>query len=527
MSARNLFYALALGGFVVTLLAGVLWSAGFFALLLIVLPYAVLGLWDIHVSKSNVLTNYPVIGHARFALEFISPEIRQYFIETNESGRPFNRLQRQQVYTRAAATADTLPFGTQYDLEAVGYHRADHSLAPKEVDKAEARVMIGGKDCSQPYSASRLNISAMSFGALSPNAIRALNKGAAIGGFAHNTGEGGLSPYHREGGGDLFWQIGTGYFGCRNKDGTFDDGAFREKAVLDQVKMIEIKLSQGAKPAHGGVLPAAKISAEISEVRGVPMGEDCISPPAHSAFSGPQGLLEFTALLREQSGGKPVGFKLALGRRSEFLSICKAMLASGITPDFITVDGGEGGTGAAPNEFSDRLGAPIQDALVFVQNALVGSGLRDRLHLIASGKTVSGFDMIKKIAVGADTVNAARTMLFAVGCIQALRCDTNTCPSGIATQDPQRNLAVDVELRQQHVANYHAATIKSFLALVGAMGLDHPNALTPNHLLRRQGDERDESYAMLYDWLEPGQLAAGDANARWSRDWALASADRF
>jgi len=526
MSARRIFYWISLASLVLVIGLAFIWPAILW-LLIPVGAYVGLGLWDIYGSKSNVLTNYPVIGHLRYALEFISPEIRQYFIETNENGRPFNRLQRKQVYHRAEGRDTTLPFGTQYNLEDVGYHRADHSLAPKKVPESAARVDFGGAACSKPYSASRLNVSAMSFGALSANAIRTLNAGAKLGGFAHNTGEGGLSPYHQEGGGDLFWQIGTGYFGCRTKEGRFDAGAFREKAGLDQVKMIEIKLSQSAKPAHGGVLPGAKVSEEIARVRGVAMGEDCISPPAHSAFEGPNGLLDFVAELRELSGGKPVGFKLAIGRKSEFLGICKAMLAGAPKPDFITIDGAEGGTGAAPNEFSDRLGMPVQDALVFVQNALVGCGLRQDLRLIASGKTVSGFDMIKKIAVGADTVNAARTMLFAVGCIQALRCDTNTCPSGVATQDARRSGGIDVALRSQHVARYHHATVESFLDLVGAMGLAHPDELGPEHLLRRQGDQRDESYRTLYDWLEPGQLAADSPPPAWAADWTLARADRF
>ncbi len=526
MSARSIFYSVFAGGLLLTLFLSLLEAEALW-LLVLVLPYGLLGLWDIHVSKSNVLTNYPVIGHMRYALEFISPEIRQYFIETNQSGRPFNRLQRHMVYARAAAAPDTLPFGTQYDLEEVGYHRANHSLAPKEVTRKDARVEVGGKGCQQPYNASRLNISAMSFGALSANALRALNNGARIGGFAHNTGEGGLSSYHLEGGGDIIWQIGTGYFGCRTREGNFDPVAFKAKVANPTVKMVEIKLSQGAKPAHGGVLPAAKVSKEIAEVRGVPMGEDCISPPAHSAFSSPKGLLEFVGQLRELSGGKPVGFKLAIGKKEEFLGICKAMLEGGPLPDFITIDGSEGGTGAAPNEFSDRLGMPIQDALVFVQNALVGCGLREEMTLIASGKTVSGFDMIKKIAVGADMVNAARTMLFAVGCIQALRCDTNTCPSGIATQDPRRNLAVDVKVREQHVANYHGATIKSFLDLVGAMGLEHPGQLGPEHLLRRQGDQRDENYRSLYQWLRPRQLLGAKIPKAWEADWNAASAEQF
>jgi len=526
MSARHIFWVLSLVGFAVAIVGGGLWWP-LFLLLIFMVPYFCIGLYDIYVSHSNVLTNYPVIGHMRYALEFISPNIRQYFIETNEGGRPFNRLQRDQVYRRAADLGTTIPFGTQYDIEETGYHRANHSLAPKHVDESESRVRFGGPLCTQPYSASRLNISAMSFGALGSNAIRALNHGARIGGFAHNTGEGGISPYHLEGGGDIIWQIGTGYFGCRTPEGGFDPDKFAEKAKLDIVKMIEVKLSQGAKPAHGGVLPAPKISEEIAEIRGVPRDRDCISPPAHVTFTTPQGLLDYCAELRQLSGGKPIGFKLAIGHWGEFMAICKAMAESGSYPDFITVDGGEGGTGAAPNEFSDRLGAPIMEALIFVNNCLVGAGVRDHIRVIGSGKTVSGFDMVKKIGVGADAVNAARTMMFALGCIQALRCDANSCPSGIATQDPLRNQAVDVEKRQQNVANYHRATVKSFLELVGAMGLSDPDHLGPQHILRRLGDHVEKPYSEIYPILEPGMLAAGTAPPEYQRHWDRARPDSF
>tara|TARA_R110002020_G_scaffold20374_52_gene69708 strand:- start:1393 stop:2970 length:1578 start_codon:yes stop_codon:yes gene_type:complete len=523
---RTIFYIASAVAVVVVLSAGGL-SYPFFWLFVVVIPLILLGLYDIFLSGHNVLINYPVIGHLRYAFEFISPNIRQYFIETNSSGRPFNRLQRDLVVERAEGKPDALAFGTQYDVNEVGYHRANHSLAPKVVSEEESRVMVGGPACTKPYSASRLNISAMSFGALSANAIMALNNGARIGGFAHNTGEGGISPYHKAGGGDLIWQLGTGYFGCRTPDGGFDPDLFHDKSRLDQVKMIEIKLSQGAKPAHGGVLPAAKITPEIAEIRGVPMGVDCISPPAHRAFSTPQELLQFVQRLRELSGGKPIGFKLCVGRRKEFMGICRAMIETGIKPDFITVDGAEGGTGAAPIEYSDRLGMPILEGLVFVQNCLVGAGLRDDIKVIASAKTVSGFDMVLKIALGADMVNAARTMMFAVGCIQALRCHLNTCPTGVATQDHGRARAVDVDLRQLHVANYHRATVKSLLELVGAIGLDDVDHLGPRHIYRRVADQTEKTYAEIYDFVPPNNFLGNDIHAYYKPHWDLASAAAF
>jgi glutamate synthase domain-containing protein 2 len=494
----------------------------------IIIPYILIGFYDLFVSRSNVLRNYPVIGHLRYGLEFISPEIRQYFVETEHSGRPFNREQRTLVYRRSDGKDDLQPFGTQYDVATVGYETAEHSLSPKKVPETEARTVVGGRDCTKTYSASRLNISAMSFGALSPNAIEALNSGAKLGNFAHNTGEGGLSKYHLAGGGDIFWQIGTGYFGCRTKDGHFDPVQFAERSNIDVVKMIEIKLSQGAKPSHGGVLPGAKVNEEIAEVRGVPVGRDCISPPTHSTFSNPQGLLEFVANLREHSGGKPTGFKLCIGRKSEFMGICKAMVESGVTPDFITVDGSEGGTGAAPLEFSDRLGMTANEGLIFVHNCLVGIGKRDQIKLISSGKIATGFDMVQKIALGADMCNAARTMLFAIGCIQAVRCNTNTCPSGVATQDWRRMRAVVVDERKYNVANFHRENIRNFLELVGAMGLSSPDELTPFHIYRRLADETQKTYGELYQYLEPGELLdpSGTSNS-YTRDWKAAKADAF
>lgn len=495
---------------------------------LIIIPYIVIGFYDLFVSRSNVLRNYPVIGHLRYGLEFISPEIRQYFVETEHSGRPFNREQRVLVYRRSEGRPDFQPFGTQFDVATVGYETAAHSLNPKEVPEEEGRTVVGGPECKKPYNASRLNISAMSFGALSPNAIEALNSGAKLGHFAHNTGEGGLSRYHLAGGGDIFWQIGTGYFGCRAKDGHFDPAQFAERAQTDAVKMIEIKLSQGAKPSHGGVLPGAKVDKEIAEVRGVPVGRDCISPPTHSTFYNPQGLLEFVVQLRELCGGKPVGFKLCIGRKSEFMGICKAMVKTGITPDFITVDGSEGGTGAAPLEFSDRLGMTANEGLIFVHNCLVGINKRDKIKLISSGKVVNGFDMVQKISLGADMCNAARTMLFAIGCIQAVRCNTNTCPSGVATQDWRRMRAVVVNERKYNVANFHRENIRSFLDLVGAMGLSSPDELTPFHIHRRIANETEKTYGELYQYLEPGELIdASGSNNSFTKAWAAGRADAF
>jgi len=537
MSARRLFFLISAIGIILLIVvpfyghpfewALVNWHP-FQWVLLIAAPYVLIGVYDLYFSSSNVLRNYPVIGHLRYALEFISPEIRQYFIETNRSGRPFDREQRQLVDRRSRGMPDFQPFGTQLDITEVGYNSARHSLAPKSVAQAEARVSVGGAHCKQPYSASRLNVSAMSFGALSPNAIEALNAGANIGGFAHNTGEGGLSKYHLAGGGDIFWQIGTGYFGCRTKDGKFDPAQFKERSRHDAVKMIEIKLSQGAKPSHGGVLPAAKVNREIADARGVPIGEDCFSPPGHSTFSTPHGLLDYVAELRELCGGKPVGFKLCIGRRSEFMGICKAMAESDILPDFITVDGAEGGTGAAPLEFSDRLGMTVNEGLIFVENCLVGIDKRDKIKVIASGKVASGFDLVHKIALGADMCNAARTMLFAIGCIQAVRCNTNTCPSGVATQDPHRMKAVVVDERKHNVADYHRINIESFLDLVGAMGLTSPDQLTPNHIYRRIANETEKTYGQLYRFLEPGHLLrAKKIDENYAEDWAMAKADAF
>ena len=494
---------------------------------LVLLAWTVAGAWDCFFSTSNLRRNYPVLVNIRYLLESFRPEIRQYFISNDLDERPFSRERRDIVYSRAKDLADTIPFGTQRDLLEEGYGSLQHSLAPTHLDAGHGRTSIGGPQCAQPYDASRLNISAMSFGALSANAVMALNRGAKLGGFAHNTGEGSISPHHLRHGGDLIWQIGTGYFGCRQRDGRFDAGAFAERARLDAVKMIELKLSQGAKPSHGGVLPGAKVTAEIAQIRLVEAGKTVLSPPRHPEFDTPAGLLEFLGRLRELSGGKPVGFKLAIGKPSEFCAIVKAMLRTGIVPDFITVDGAEGGTGAAPVEFTNRLGAPCLEATWFVSQILLGADLRKDIRVIASGITATGYDMLEKIALGADAVNAARSMMLALGCIQAKACNTNRCPTGITTQDKALARAVKVGEKAERVCRFQRATVRALLELCGAMGLSGPDALGPGHLFTRRGD-RVLSHAELNPQLGAGQLlTGGDGQERFRRDWEAASADRF
>ena len=478
---RNIFMLVSVCVFAVVFGLGFFWPH-FLLALIIVIPLFLLGVLDMTQKKQAIRRNFPILGHFRYLFEEVRPEIQQYFVENNSDGMPFSREARSVVYQRAKGALDTLPFGTQHDVYSVGYEWINHSLAPKKTLTEDPRVRIGGPDCKKPYMAAHLNVSAMSYGSLSHAAVLALNQGAQMGSFYHNTGEGGLTPYHQQNGGDLTWQIGTGYFSCRNKDGSFDPKLFQERASLDQVKMIEIKLSQGAKPGHGGILPAAKVTEEISKIRGVEMGKDVISPPAHSAFSTPLEMLLFIQKLRELSGGKPVGFKLCVGKRREFFSIVKAMIKTGITPDFITVDGGEGGTGAAPLEFSNSIGTPLNDGIIFVHNALVGSGLRDRIKIIASGKVTKGFHIASKIAIGADLCNSARGMLFSLGCIQALRCNSNKCPTGIATQRPDLVVGLDVTDKSVRVARFQHETIKSFLEVISACGLRMVPAV---HLISR------------------------------------------
>ncbi|MDX2024409.1 MAG: FMN-binding glutamate synthase family protein [Deltaproteobacteria bacterium] len=491
-------------------------------------PLIGLGVHDVLQKRHSLLRVYPVVGHGRYLMEAFRPEMQQYFVESNIDGKPFSREQRSVIYQRAKGDLDTMPFGTQREVYAGGYEWMNHSILPKPYLHDDPRVLVGGPACTKPYRASHLNISAMSFGSLSPNAILALNMAAKQGGFAHNTGEGGISPYHLQPGGDLIWQVGTGYFGCRTPEGGFDPERFAENAQREVVKMIELKLSQGAKPGHGGILPAAKLTREIAQIRGVRMGHDVLSPPAHSAFGSPIGLLEFIAKLRELSGGKPVGFKLCVGKPADFLAICKAMVKTGIIPDFITVDGAEGGTGAAPVELSNSVGTPLRQGLTFVDNALRGVGLRDKIRVIAAGKVVTGFHMFRLMALGADMCNAARPMLFALGCIQARRCNDNTCPVGVATQDPSRAVGLVPEAKAPRVARYHKATIKAYLELLGCAGLESPRQVRRDMILRQVDGFVARTLAELYPQIEEGCLLS-DATvpASFINDWQRASAERF
>ncbi|WP_439597064.1 FMN-binding glutamate synthase family protein [Falsiroseomonas sp.] len=486
-----------------------------------------LGFRDLFDPTHAILRSYPIAAHLRFLMEEIRPEMRQYFFEDEKHGTPFSRDKRAVVYQRAKGQLDKRPFGTQYEVYDEGHEWMHHSMAPRPVAQSAPRVTVGGPDCTQPYGASLFNISAMSFGSLSANAIRALNQGAKAGGFAHDTGEGGLSPYHAEAGGDLIWEIGSGYFSARDAQGRFDPDRFAKNAAAPQVRMVELKLSQGAKPGHGGVLPAAKVSAEIAATRGVPMGQDCISPSAHSAFATPVELLRFVAEMRRLSGGKPAGFKLCIGHRWEFLAICKAMLETGITPDFIVVDGTEGGTGAAPLEFMDHVGMPLREGLNFVHNALVGIGLRDRIRIGASGKIASAFDIARALALGADWCNSARGFMFALGCIQSLSCHTDRCPTGVATQDPTRSRALVVPDKAQRVAQFHAATLEALGELVAAAGLDHPGQFRPHHFYRRISAHEVQSFAQLFPELAPGELLRGTQDPRFREAWAMAQAHSF
>jgi glutamate synthase domain-containing protein 2 len=497
-------------------------------LFVVLVPITIMGLSDMLQTQQTIKRLYPVLGRFRYLLESFRPEIQQYFVENETEGSPISREFRSLIYQRAKGARDTRPFGTIFDVNRAGYEWVNHSLQPKHLTDFSPRVKFGGEHCTQPYMASPLNISAMSYGALSKNAIMSLNKGAKIGGFSHNTGEGSMSPYHLEHGGDIVWQIGTGYFGCRDEQGGFNPATFQENATKEVVKMIEIKLSQGAKPGHGGILPAAKLTKEISIIRHVPMGQDVVSPPSHSAFSTPIGLLNFVAQLRELSGGKPVGFKLCVGRRDEFLAICKAMLETGIKPDFITVDGGEGGTGAAPTEMTNSVGTPIRDALIFVNSALIGVGLRDQIRIIASGKMFTAFHILRAMALGADTVNSARGMMLALGCIQARTCNTDHCPTGIATQNPSRNKGIVVTEKAQRVANFQHETVKNLVELLGAAGLDNLEDLGPEHINRRVQGTEVKNYAQLYPQLKSGSLLHNDSIPEdWKYHWDKAQASTW
>ena len=492
---RYTAFGLSCLGLLLSLFAWVAFGSGGGAFLLC-LALVGLGSYDLRQQKRAILRSYPIIGHIRFALEYVRPEIRQYFIESDSEAAPFSRAQRSLVYQRAKGEADKRPFGTQCNVLAEGYEWINHSITPSKLHSSDFRITIGA-DRAQPYSASVFNISAMSFGALSANAILALNAGARRGGFAHDTGEGSISQHHRVHGGDLVWEIASGYFGCRNDDGTFNADKFAANACDPQVKMIEIKLSQGAKPGHGGLLPGAKVSAEIAAARGVPVGVDCVSPAAHSAFSTPLEMMYFIERLRQLSGGKPTGFKLCIGHPWEWFAIVKAMLQTGIHPDFIVVDGAEGGTGAAPVEFTDHVGAPLQEGLLLVHNTLRGGGLRGQIKIGAAGKVVSGFDIARLMALGADWCNSARGFMFALGCLQAQTCHTGQCPTGVTTQDRLRQQALVVPDKATRVYNFHQETLHALMELVQAAGLEHPNQITPHHIVRRSSDQRVRSLAQL------------------------------
>jgi len=525
---RYLTWYLALAAACVITPAAVVLGGAWWLAAGVVLGLAGLGTFDYCQRAHTLLRNYPILAHFRWLFEAIRPELRQYLVESDTEAAPFSRMQRSVVYQRAKGANDKIPFGTELDVDADGYEWLNPSsvplVAPEDTD---IRVHVGNDQCARPYDASVLNVSAMSFGALSAAAVRALNRGAALGGFAHDTGEGGISPYHREFGGDLIWEIGSGYFGCRDRAGRFDPQRFREQAGDDQVKMIELKLSQGAKPGHGGVLPGAKVTPEIAAAREIPAGRDCISPAAHSAFSTPIEMMEFLAHLRELSGGKPVGFKLCIGHGWEFMALCKAMRETGIVPDFVVIDGGEGGTGAAPLELTNHMGTPLREGLVFAHNALVGAGLRDRIRVAAAGKITSGFRMARTMALGADWCNSARGFMFALGCVQSQHCHTDRCPTGVTTQDPRRQRGLVVPDKATRVHSFHDRTVAALAEVVAAAGLAHPGALRPHHFSRRTGSADVRTLDRVYPALAPGELLNGTDAPTYRAAWQAARADRF
>lgn len=525
---RKLFVVFSLLTAIAVGLLGFAWKY-FWLLYLLVIPVVIMGISDMVQTRQTLRRNYPFLGRFRYWMEVLRPKIYQYFVESDTDGTPFNRQHRSIVYQRAKKVLDTNPFGTQLNTYEVGYEWMNHSITAMDAHQLNQhpRVKIGGPDCLQPYHASIFNVSAMSFGALSKNAVMALNRGAKTGAFAHNTGEGGVSPYHLKNGGDLIWQIGTGYFGARDKEGKFSERHFAERASLPNVKMIEVKLSQGAKPGHGGILPAKKNSPEIARIRGVEPFTDVLSPPGHSAFKTPVEFMRFIKLLRDASGGKPVGFKLCVGRKSEFLAICKAMTETGILPDFVTVDGGEGGTGAAPLEFSNWVGMPLRDGLAFVYDALVGFQVKRHVKIVASGKVTTGFDIVKNIALGADLCNSARGMMLALGCIQALECNTNRCPTGVATQDPELMKGLEVEDKARRVANFHRETVKSAVELMAAAGLDSPEKINRYHIYRRVSASEIQRYDETYPYILRGSLLEAPYPEHFAFHIADARADSF
>ena len=524
--ARFLILALLLALGFATMVAAALGSAGWWILSAVLVALLVLGIHDVLQTKHAILRNFPVLGRMRYLLESIRPEIQQYFIERNYDGKPFDRDTRSLVYARAKGADSHKAFGTERDVNALGYEFLLHSTAPEAPAAEPHKVRIGGPDCARPYDIALMNISSMSFGSLSKNAVLAMNKGAALGGFIHETGEGGLTKYHLEYGADLFWEIGSGYFGCRDGEGRFDPERFAAKAARDEVKGITLKLSQGAKPGLGGVLPAAKVTAEIAEAREVPLGRDCISPASHPAFGTPRELMGFVAELRRLSGGKPIGYKFCVGSRTDVLAMCKAMLETGVAPDYIIVDGSEGGTGAAPLEYEDHVGTPLTEGLMVVHNALVGCGLRDRIRIGAAGKVATGSDIVKRLIQGADFTMSARAMMMATGCIQAQKCHTNACPVGVATQDPRLVRALDVEDKGNRVHNYQKLTVREATQILASMGVTEPGRLNQRMLRRRVDHLTTRSYAAIYNWLRPGELLV-DPPRGWRLDWEEADADHF
>ncbi|MEZ5525788.1 MAG: FMN-binding glutamate synthase family protein [Pseudomonadales bacterium] len=525
---RKRFVHIAIYSLLVIFLIALFWPPVLWSLILLV-PLVLLGIYDVSQTRHTLWRNFPVTGHGRWIMEFFRPFLRQYFFESETSGTPINRMFRSVIYRRAKGAMDTEPYGTKVDTQCVGYEWIGHSIASSHIDtdNPDPRIRIGGPDCKQPYRASILNISAMSFGALSHNAIRALNRGALIGGFYHNSGEGSVSPYHLENGGDLVWQIGTGYFGCRNPDGTFSPEHFQKTAILDAIKMIEIKLSQGAKPGHGGILPADKNTEEIARIRLVEPGTTVKSPPTHSAFGTPMEMMAFIQQLRELSGGKPIGFKLAVGRPSEFVALCMAMVKSGIKPDFITVDGGEGGTGAAPLEYSNSVGMPLREALPFICDTLIGFNLKKEIKVIASGKVFTGFHLVRNIALGADACNSARGMMIALGCVQSLTCNTNRCPTGVATQDPRLSSGLEVDDKAQRVARFHRQTVKAAMEIVASAGLDDPTELNRTYISRRTSQLEVKRLDEIYPYPETGCLLTNRIPDSFAAAMSEACAESF
>ena len=502
-------------------------GAGWVLLIVVCAAIVALGLYDFFQDRWTITRNYPVAGRIRWLFYELRPYLRAYIVEDDLGGTPYSFNARNLVHARARGLTDTHPFGTERDTDGNNYHWLSHSIAPAENPDLSPRVMVGGDQCTKPYSASILNISAMSFGALSANAVRALNMGAKQGNFYHDTGEGGLSDHHLSGGGDLVWELGSAYFGARDKDGHFDPEKFRDGAAHEAVKMTEIKLSQGAKPGHGGLLPAAKVTEEIAHVRQIPAHQDALSPRGHSAFSTPIEMLEFAARMRDLSGGKPVGLKLCVGQPHEVFSIVKAILKTGITPDFIVVDGGEGGTGAAPLELSDWVGMPLKEGLILMRNALVGAGLKPKIRLAASGKVYSGMGIAYNMAMGADWCNAARAFMMSVGCIQAQRCHTGTCPTGVTTQDPLRMRALVPELQAERAARFHSKTLASLADMVAAAGLTHPSELSPHNVMHREGPEKANTMDNIYAFLPENVLLDAPEETIYADWWQAATAESF